>query len=163
MRFLLLATASLSLAACSSEPDPVETADEFAERVQGAGETATVPGSSLNTVPPAPLPALGAPQPIPAKFIGVWDFVDGTCARDSDLRLDISQSRVQFYESVGTINGFEQVDADTVILNLAMSGEGEVWEERLRMELSKDGRTLEAIDVSAYGSGQAMPRKRCAG
>ena len=164
-RYILAATAILALAACSKDPEPTETADDFANRIGGAETTVPTPTgtptSSLDAPPPAPMAKLGAPKPVPAKFRGVWDFVDGTCARESDLRIEVGTNSVQFYESIGAVNGFEQPDENTVILNLALEGEGERWEERFRLSLVDGGKFLEASEQSGYGSGQAMRRKRC--
>lgn len=165
-RILLLSAAVMALAACSSEPEePTETADEFASRIGSSDALApdAAPQSSLDTPPPPPMAKLGSPKPVPAKFQGVWDFVDGSCAPESDLRIAVGASSVQFYESIGTINGFDQPDANTVILNLAMEGEGEKWEERFRLTLADGGATLQASEVSGYGAGQVMPRKKCSG
>jgi hypothetical protein len=161
-QFLIVASV-LALAACSSEPEPKESADEFAERI-GAGQPLApdaTPTSSLNPGPKAPMARLGAPKPVPAKFQGTWDFVDGDCSAQSDLRIRVGTNSVQFYESTGVVNGFEQPDDNTVILNLAMEGEGEKWEERFRLALVDGGKFLEASEQSGYGAGQAMRRKRC--
>ncbi|WP_155806030.1 hypothetical protein [Erythrobacter litoralis] len=164
MRTYFFAAAALVLAGCSSEPEaPTETADEFADRIGGgdASSPDAAPSSSLDAPPPAPMAQLGAPKPVPTKFQGVWDFIDGNCSRDSDLRLEIGANSLQFYESMGTVNGYEQPNPDTVILNLAMEGEGERWEERTRMSLVDGGKFLVMSDVSGYGSGQGIRRKRC--
>ena len=164
IRTILLATAAFALAACSSEPEQqTENADAFADRIGAEGTPApdASPTSSLGGPPPPPMAQLGAPKPVPAKFQGVWDYIDGTCARESDLRIEIGTGSMLFYESRGTINGFEQPDPDTLVLNLAMEGEGERWEERTRVTLVEGGRFLETSDVSGYGSGQAIRRKRC--
>ena len=162
-RFVLLAALPLALVACSSEPEPKESADDFADRI-GAGAPLApdaTPTSSLNPAPKAPMAKLGAPKPVPAKFQGTWDFVDGNCSAESDLRITVGTNSVQFYESTGVVNGFDQPDANTVILNLSMEGEGEKWEERFRISLVEGGKFLEASEQSGYGAGQAMRRKRC--
>ena len=162
-RSSILAAAILALAACSSEPEPQETADDFADRI-GAGQPRApdaTPTSSLNPAPKAPMAKLGAPKPVPARFQGSWDFVDGDCSAQSELRIRVGTNSVQFYESTGVVNGFEQPDDNTVILNLAMEGEGEKWEERFRLSLVEGGKFLEASEQSGYGAGQAMRRKRC--
>lgn len=162
-RSSILAAAILALAACSSEPEPQETADDFADRI-GAGQPLApdaTPTSSLNPAPKAPMAKLGAPKPVPARFQGSWDFVDGDCSAQSELRIRVGTNSVQFYESTGVVNGFEQPDDNTVILNLAMEGEGEKWEERFRLSLVEGGKFLEASEQSGYGAGQAMRRKRC--
>ena len=162
-RYFVASLAALSLVACSSEPEPQETSDDFAERIGAAKPLApdATPTSSLNVPPPAPMAKLGAPKPVPAKFQGTWDFVDGNCAANSDLRIEVGTNSVLFYESRGVVNGYDQPDGDTVILNLAMEGEGEKWEERFRMSLVEGGKFLEASEQSGYGAGQAMRRKRC--
>lgn len=162
-RSSILAAAILALAACSSEPEPQETADDFADRI-GAGQPLApdaTPTSSLNPAPKAPMAKLGAPKPVPARFQGSWDFVDGDCSAQSELRIRVGTNSVQFYESTGVVNGFEQPEDNTVILNLAMEGEGEKWEERFRLSLVEGGKFLEASEQSGYGAGQAMRRKRC--
>ena len=83
-------------------------------------------------------------------------------SRQSDLRLNVGSRRIQFYASTGQVNGFEQVNADTIVVNLAMSGEGETWEDRTRMQLVDGGRTLVTQDQTGYGSEQPLRRKRCA-
>ncbi len=162
-RNLLIASSALALFACSSEPEPRESADDFADRI-GAGQPLApdaAPTSSLSPAPKAPMAKLGAPKPVPAKFQGTWDFVDGDCSAKSDLRIQVGTNSVQFYESRGVVNGYDQPDANTIILNLAMEGEGERWEERFRLALVDDGKLLEASEQSGYGAGQAMRRKRC--
>ena len=104
----------------------------------------------------------GAPKPVPARFQGTWDFVDSDCSAQSDLRIRVGTNSVEFYESTGVVNGFEQPDENSVILNLSMEGEGEKWEERFRLALVDGGKFLEASEQSGYGTGQAMRRKRCA-
>lgn len=153
----------LALAACSSEPEPQETADDFAARIgadQPLAPDAT-PTSSLNPAPRAPMAKLGAPRPVPARFQGTWDFVDGDCSAASDLRITVGTNSVRFHESTGVVNGYDQPDENTVILNLSMDGEGEKWEERFRLSLVDGGKFLEASEQSGYGAGQAMRRKRC--
>ncbi len=162
-RHFLIAASLLTLAACSSEPEPPETADDFAGRI-GAGQPLSpdaTPTSSLTPGPKAPMARLGAPRPVPAKFQGTWDFVDGDCSAQSELRIRVGTNNVQFYESTGVVNGFEQPDDNTVILNLGMEGEGEKWQERFRLALVDGGKFLEASEQSGYGAGQAMRRKRC--
>ena len=164
MRFaVILSAGALALAACSSDSEPTGSADDYAERV-GTGTAASpsaTPTSSLDQPPPPPMAALGAARPVPEKFRGVWDFVDGNCMASSDLRLEIGASQLEFHESAGQVNGFEQPDPDTIVLNLSMEGEGENWEERTRLTLTDGGRILESNDVSPYGAGQPLRRKRC--
>ena len=156
---VILSAGAVALAACSSEPEPTESADDYAGRA-GAGPVAT-PISSLDQPPPPPMADLGAARPVPEKFRGVWDFVDGNCDPYSDMRIVVGANRLEFYESAGEVNGFEQPDDDTIVLDLSMEGEGETWEERTRLELVDGGKFLEAIDVSSYGRGQSLRRTRC--
>ena len=185
MHRFVAATAALALlAACSKKEEPVEaeSAEDFAARVGGAGADGAVggetvaqagtrgnasalpaPAGSVEDVPPVPpMKQLGAAQAIPERFTGVWDFGDGTCDRQSDLRLNVGSRRIQFYASTGQVNGFEQVNADTIVVNLDMTGEGETWQDRMRLSLENGGRVLVTQDQTGYGEEQPLRRKRCA-
>lgn len=98
---------------------------------------------------------------IPTRFLGVWDFVDGTCARESDLRIEVSPREVMFYEAVGSVTKVSNDDAATFV-TLMMDGEGEQWEEEYALSLSDDGSVLTAQFTRNDTPNPPMPRKRCA-
>ncbi|WJY17835.1 hypothetical protein QQS45_09350 [Alteriqipengyuania flavescens] len=118
--------------------------------------------------PPIPFdPPLGgefAPEPvaqIPERFRGVWDYVEGSCMASSDLRIDIGPDRIEFYESLGTVESVEVDGVDTMIVTLAIEGEGETWETATRYVLTQDGERLTPYPVENRAGYEPMPLKRC--
>ncbi len=165
------ASLALILAACG-QSDVGPSGGAAAE--QEASETATKPveqPSKQDEDPVAAEPenplatkALAdkiAPNLIPAAFHGTWDNIEGTCARESDLRMEISAGQIIFYESLGKVRSIEAKDEMSLDVTLAMEGEGEVWTNIMRLALSNDGDILTPSDGPGEQAYDAMPRKRC--
>ncbi|MGB7407719.1 MAG: hypothetical protein WA908_04385 [Pontixanthobacter sp.] len=156
----------LLLVACSQEPEtPVVESEIVAD--DNARGTALDPSdqslaqSLADPTDEGPTRAAdSATGTMPDRFHGVWDFVDGTCNAASDLRLEIGPDMLVFYESTGAITGVNPRADGGVDVKLAMSGEGEYWEETNAYRLSDNGRRLIAIGSRAPGGGD-MVRKRC--
>lgn len=142
----LAALAALALlGACSSEePAPQASAS------QPAAATSATPSAS-----PAPTAEL---TEIPAAFRGYWDAETGSCANWSDGQLTIEARRVQFYESLGEVTALSQPAPDTLVIDFAMSGEGDTWTEQATYRLLDGGQVLE----SSFSDGDTFRRKRCA-
>ena len=100
-------------------------------------------------------------EAIPARFIGAWDYVEGTCAAASDARMEIARDVFTFYESVGEVTDVEVENPNTVVVTLAMSGEGENWEQRTRFTLTTGANRLIAVDADGNQPGTPLPLKRC--
>jgi hypothetical protein len=151
MRRLPLIAVTLLLAACDSgaDPAPVETpiASETGSMSDGAG--------------PRLDPAIAAGE-IPARFHGVWDAVTGTCDPASDMRVEITARRIEYYESVGDVSGMGN-EGDDAIADLVMEGEGETWMQptRLSLEAMPDGERLRISDALKPESPDDPLRKRC--
>ena len=130
-------------------------------------ETATPAPTAAQTVPaptPAPVPAPAEPAQIvqvPAKFHGIWDYVKGTCNPASDMRTEIAERGITFYESHGAVTALMVETPDAIVVDLAMAGEGEKWTMRRRFTLSSAGQTLTSSGVD-QDLGQPMPLTRCA-
>ena len=132
MRIALSALSALALAACGEVPDqePIVESEATPAEVQqpveqaAAEETETVEETLANR--------------IPTRFHGVWDYVEGTCALESDMRMEVSGSEIMFYESIGTVTGVA-AEGDDVVVTLAMEGEGETWEQATRLSLVGEG------------------------
>lgn len=137
-----------SLAACAPEAEDNTDGQAPAPRAEASAPAEPAPS-------PEPLPLAEIPQ----SFRGVWDYVAGTCAPESDLRIDIGPKTIGFYESIGDVERVERIDARNVVVFLAMEGEGERWEDRLHLTLSQDGAILEPSGDGDRGA--PMPRKRC--
>lgn len=98
---------------------------------------------------------------VPERFLGVWDYVEGSCDPMSDLRMDLRADRIEFYESFGEITDVERVSDNEIVVSLAMEGEGETWTQSTRFTLEDGGERL--VPTSADGEDQwdPMPLKRC--
>ncbi len=154
MRYQSLAIlAALSLSACGGSPEPVET------------ETEATPTPIASEPSPAEAPAEtenALANRIPTRFQGVWDYVEGSCDPASDMRMEVSGGEILFYESIGMVTDVEE-EGDDIVVGLAMEGEGETWDQDLRLSLVGSGEA-QRLETSA-GDGPRMPdeypSKRC--
>ena len=142
----------MAAAACSdpaptdTETAPVETAIPV-EPDGGIGDGAGPPMASRDT--------------IPASFRGVWDIANGACNPASDLRMDIRDDEIEFYESMGNVTSVEVENPDAIVVSLAMSGEGESWDVTSRYVLSEGGAVLTPFETEINPQYKPIPRKRC--
>lgn len=143
---LTIALAATALTACSQAdrrtPEPVES----------------------GTATPAPAPATSPPPQVavvPARFQGIWDAETGSCDPTSDMRTEIAERGITFYESHGAVSKVTVTAPDTIMVELAMTGEGDKWTLRRNFTLSNGDRTLtpSAVDAETF---TPLPLKRCA-
>ena len=176
MRALGLFTLAGLLAACSQpeQEQQTETAEEYATRIADQAATQT---EERRGPPPASIPArqrgpalkdsglafypgkVIALDSVPSGFTGIWDFHDSDCSPNSQLRFEVGEN-FTFYESQGQTRSVRQVAPDAIIVTLAMSGEGENWEETTRLTLDPGGQTLTRTDPSG-GSLEQLRYKKC--
>lgn len=142
----LIALAPLALlAACSGEePAPEATTSEPAP--QASATPSATPAVTEATL-----------AEVPAAFLGYWDNVDGQCAIWSNAQLTIEPRRLTFYESTGDVTAVRQPDPATIVVSMAMSGEGDTWTEESTYRLVDGGKVLE----SSFDHGNPFRRKRC--
>ena len=161
LRILTLSSALIALAACSPEA-PQPPVEEPSETGEVAAQTPPMdePAAAESTPNNA---AMQASDTIPAAFQGTWDFIEGSCALESDLRLEISPQQIVFYESLGTVKSVRIIDDQTVDVALAMEGEGETWERSERLTLDTNGSQLIPSAGPGEESYNPLPRKRCTG
>jgi hypothetical protein len=152
VRRLPLIALTLLLAACDSGTDPAPT--ETPIQVEPDGGIGDGAGPPLD-------PAIAAGE-IPARFHGVWDALTGTCDPASDMRVEITARRIEYYESVGDVSGMGN-EGDDAIADLVMEGEGETWVQptRLSLETLPDGERLRISDALKPESPDDPLRKRC--
>ncbi|BDW81684.1 hypothetical protein MACH24_11220 [Erythrobacter sp. Dej080120_24] len=151
----IAAALTLALAACSGEAEaPSDGADveltvSTTDNPYGSDDAAEVEAPTQ------------APAAIPPRFQGVWDYTEGTCSPESDMRMEISGNEILFYESMGTLTAIEEQGSD-VIVSLAMEGEGETWEQKsvLRIQGNPE-RLLVLPDPESDILVRPMPRQRC--
>lgn len=105
---------------------------------------------------------LGEERFLPSAFHGVWDYEGGTCAPESDLRIEVSATEIGFYESFGRITRIRR-EGDDALVTLAMQGEGETWEQVLRLSLVQEGDTLRlhTSDAAKPKAPDPLPKKKC--
>lgn len=134
----------LAAAACSqSEPAPSESASP-------APATAT-PQS------PAPAPPIAV---IPDRFQGIWDYEKSNCDPASDMRTEIAERGITFYESHGAVTKIAVESPERITVDLAMQGEGEKWTMTRTFTLSANDTIL--TPTGGGDTGAPMPLKRCA-
>lgn len=152
MRAFAVSLVPLALAACqqpAASPEAVDT-------------PATIPPTQASPPPAAtPIASPTTASAIPQQFRGIWDYARGNCNPASDLRLDIGAVSIEFYESLGTVTGITVESPNSILVELAMEGEGERWERSTRFALSDDGATLTPSDIGDAPPAAPMPRKRC--
>ncbi len=95
---------------------------------------------------------------IPARFLGQWDGIEGSCTPDSDLFLTIRPGTITFYESQGEVAAVRR-GKPGIVVTLAMQGEGESWTADYAMSLAKGGNQLATRELSETGAGTL--RRRC--
>jgi len=144
MRLALTATfAVLALSACQKAPaaetEPKADATETAIPVEpdgGIGDGA----------PPLAGETIGAGNAIPAAFQGRWGMTANDCdPAQADVAkglMVVSGNRLEFYESVGTLDDIESVSATRLAGDFNFTGEGMEWERDITMDLQDNGRTL---------------------
>lgn len=150
MKHALLPLAVLALAACSQGTDEAPAPEETMMPVEPDG------GIGDGAGPPQAVPA----DTIPQAFLGVWDYVEGTCDPASDLRVEIGPRSMQFYESHGEVTQIVVNGPQRIVVDLAMEGEGENWQMSRAFVLSDDGNRLtpQPDDGEDY---EPMPLKKC--
>ena len=156
MRPVLIALASaVALAACSQGQTPAEPAATGASDPAPSLTTTATSQSSKATPPPEQ-----AVDAMPAAFRGIWGYAEGDCSPGTELSMVIGEKTIEFYESLGTITAIKVESPTSVVIDLAMEGEGEKWTVQNRLALSENGAILTPTDTARTGE-QIMPRKRC--
>lgn len=146
----LLALAACSPAADGNAEDPAletKAAESAVSSPSAPAATSDVTAERMTTIPSA--------------YLGVWDFIDGNCNPDSDLRLKIAPDALTYYESYGEVQSLDVV-GDAITVTMSMEGEGETWESRETFRLVDNGTILES-NLPAPGGDGNLRRKKCEG
>lgn len=147
----------------SNEPDPSK-GNANQPQAQTPSEKPSIKAGTEDPAPDndvAPADANATPASIPQKFLGVWDATSGTCSRESDLRLEISPQQLVFYESLGQVDRVTITGEGSIEIVLAMEGEGESWEETMRIKTAANGNQIATSYPSISSDSQPLLRKRC--
>jgi len=140
-RISFVLPALLALAACDNG---TQGADTTTEEAAIDGDLA-----ANSSVAPAPTPPsdAGTPAPtaIPAAFRGRWGMVPGDCTStrgDAKGLLTITADKLEFYESVGTIDTIMEAEPTRIRAALDFEGEGMAWEREVVLDVEDEGATL---------------------
>lgn len=95
---------------------------------------------------------------IPKPFQGLWDVSADACNKQySDMRLRISSSTIEYWESTGDLLEIIESKHISLIARFAFSGEGELWESKITYLLLNKQREL----VQSFDDGLRVSRVRC--
>lgn len=154
---LFLATCTLALVSCADageapadQPESTEAAPAETPAATSGGADSPAPGAEDKQ----------AADAIPNRFIGVWDYIKGTCDPASDMRLEIDRHEFGFYESRGKVTAVRN-EGEATVVDLDMSGEGETWQQTLRLVLKDDGTRLHITEPQDESDEDDYPRRRC--
>ncbi|MCK0127400.1 hypothetical protein [Erythrobacter sp. F6033] len=159
MRNTVCLVLAAAVSACGAAPDPAEpTPIETPIPVEPDGGI----GDGAGPIPETDEANTTDAAIIPVRFQGVWDYEGGTCALESDLRMEVSADEILFYESIGTVNAVS-ADGEDTIVTLAVEGEGETWEQSTRFSLMGEGDDLRLHTSDGEQPKQAdeYPSKKC--
>ena len=129
------------LAACDNG---TQGADITTEEAAANGNLAE--NSSVAPVPSPPVDA-GTPAPtdIPAAMHGRWGLVPADCdpARDDAKGLlTIGAGKLEFYESVGTLDTIMEAEPTRIRAAFEFEGEGMTWDREVVLDVQDGGKTL---------------------
>ena len=97
-------------------------------------------------VPPAPSGATGDQRvlkTIPAKIQGTWTYKeDGRHPPGGENPTVISATTWTGHESYGQVKSVRALSENDITVTMAMTGEGETWEDDNRLQLTPDGKVL---------------------
>ena len=158
-----LATLAIMLAACQPAPeDGAATQDDVAETPMpvepdgGIGDGAT------------PLPELiddGDAGSIPAAFRGRWGLTANDCdPAQADIAkglMAVSADRLEFYESVGTLDNVQSATSTRLVAAFDFTGEGQEWERDMTFELEDNGAVLVRRESGANAMPDPLRYERC--
>jgi len=146
VRWLLVASALLALAACDAPADTV---------------AAQAPAAAPTDTPPPLDPAIAAGE-IPQRFHGSWDAEGGSCTPASQHWITIAARRITFHDGVGNAAGIGNDGADPIV-DLVMEGAAPMTLESIKLQLTAVGEREALLLLPGYDEpkGRPLARFRC--
>ena len=138
---LLVLPALLALAACDRGTQSADTTTEEAEA------DGNLVGNSSSSKPVTAPTDAGTPAPteIPATIRGRWGLVAADCEPgrdDAKGLLTITGDKLEFYESVGTLDVIQEAAPARIRASFDFTGEGMNWKRDMVLDVQDDGATL---------------------
>jgi hypothetical protein len=132
--------ALLVLAACDNGTQGADiTTEDAAARGDLAENSSVAPTASSADA------GIPAPTEIPSVLHGRWGLVPADCdpARDDAKGLlTITPSKLEFYESVGTLDTIMEAEPRRIRGAFDFEGEGMTWEREIVLDVQDNGATL---------------------
>ena len=142
MKAICIALPAMALlAACDNG---TQGADQSAEEAAAQGNLAANSSVAPVRVPPDDV-GTPAPTELPAALHGRWGLVADDCTStrgDAKGLLTIGPTKLEFYESVGTLDTIMDAEPDRVRAAFDFEGEGMTWQREVVLDVQDDGATL---------------------
>jgi len=143
MKAIILPLLALAtLAACDSGTQGSDiTAEEAAANGQLADNSSVAPTSR----PSESAGETSAPTEIPAVIQGRWGMVAADCEPgrdDAKGLLTITAGKLEFYESVGTLDAITESAPTRIRASFQFEGEGMTWQRDMVLDVQDEGATL---------------------
>lgn len=138
IRKLAATIALASLAACGGSQDPSDPAAQETQAPPPAPETTAAAATPEAGETPSAVT-------IPQIIQGRWGLVAADCTStrgDAKGLLTITPTRLEFYESVGTLADIQELAPNRLRAGFDFTGEGMEWRRAQQFEASADGKTL---------------------
>jgi hypothetical protein len=120
--------------------------------------------SSLFVIALAVLSPTVAAVAVPHEYHGTYDSTPDSCESDSDMKLTITATTLEFYESTGTVKSIVRHKDSSITVMSEFEGEGEKWMAMDHLRLSYDDRVLTITHPVEQGLEQFdTDRVRCPG
>jgi hypothetical protein len=140
-RISLVLPALLVLGACGNGTQGADTTTEEAAAQGNLAENSSV----APTLSPPVDTGTPAPTEIPATIRGRWGLVPADCdpARDDAKGLlTITAEKLEFYESVGTLDTIMEAEPSRIRAAFDFEGEGMTWQREVVLDVQDNGATL---------------------
>lgn len=154
MRARYLAFIALAaLGACGSGDDETDQPAPAAEVATETAPTATPLAPDADEI-----------DAIPAAFQGRWGLVPADCEpgrADAKGLLTIGTDRLEFYESVATLDEVEEAAPGRIRASFDFTGEGMTWERDMALELEDGGSAMVRSEFGAEAAPDPFRYTKC--